>query len=828
MIFSWLNNLFGSVPAQVSFSGADAKLHEIRKLETYVASKLPLMPLADTKRRAQWLENYVDGFGLGNRALAGSVRECVHMLARDIHLFQTLRPINYSNLSLTAQSALLIQLQRQRAYIDSPDQVLSELEREMQRLLSPLLSALPDLASETDDDFFQLSVFELLANPTTLLDELVTEALRDEARDGMPAFPTLARTIDKNLEHNDLYETKHGRTAVLMPSQINLSLVGARDAYLSETAFEPLLSARLNFSIPYKYRFMHTHIQAGTGHGKTQLQQNLIYRDMLDPRQPGLIIMDSQNQMIDLLTHLQEFNPRGGSLKDRIVYADFSDVIRPVSINLFDASLKNNKPQSKRDQEARYNALLELYGYMFASLMGAELTAKMGLLFTYSLRVILQVPNANVHTLLDFLQNPSAYQKYIHALGGTAANFFANSFDAKQYEATKIQISQRLYTLLANPTLDRLFSGTRNAIDISEIMAQRKILLINTAKPVLQECAGVIGNLFIALIMQAAFARLSDPSDELPPCFVYIDEFHDYFTGASDIKFLKRMLEQARKAKVGLTFAHQELSQIPQTLVGLVKTTAVRYLGSLSETDARVFASGMNTSPEHLMSFVPSQDHTSFATHVKGVLPRATSLTLSYGTIEAKPRMSDEDYALFISRNQDLVSDVALEAPSAQPLTQHQELQRQLKACAQKLGFVALLEEPVSDGFIDLALFKDDLRLAIEISDTNEAAYEVQNIQKCISAGFSCLMVSEDHQHLSSIKQRALALLDEETLSQVHFFSPAEVETYLSRFAHEPVDSNDRGYSITAVQAQVSQELMELKLYQLARFIQTLKNRRAA
>src|SRR5437660_5184539 len=86
------------------------------------------------------------------------------------------------------------------------------------------------------------------------------------------------------------------------------------------------------FRIPFKARFEHTHIVGGSGHGKTQLLQHLILRD-LDQLRAGrgsLIVIDSQGDMLRTITHLAELSPaHAESLADRLVLIDPNDVEHP-------------------------------------------------------------------------------------------------------------------------------------------------------------------------------------------------------------------------------------------------------------------------------------------------------------------------------------------------------------------------------------------------------------------------------------------------------------------------------------------------------------------
>ena len=57
--------------------------------------------------------------------------------------------------------------------------------------------------------------------------------------------------------------------------------------------------------IPHEARFEHTHICAGTGHGKTQLLQKMILEDMqeLKDGRGSVVVIDSQGDLINKLMH---------------------------------------------------------------------------------------------------------------------------------------------------------------------------------------------------------------------------------------------------------------------------------------------------------------------------------------------------------------------------------------------------------------------------------------------------------------------------------------------------------------------------------------------
>jgi len=88
----------------------------------------------------------------------------------------------------------------------------------------------------------------------------------------------------------------------------------------------------------------------------------------------------------------------------------------------------------------------------------------------------------------------------------------------------------------------------------------------------------------------------------------------------------------------------------------------------------------------------------------------------------------------------------------------HRYLQLTLKEQAELFGFKATIEEkiPRSLETVDVGLKQDDLHVAIEISSTTKPDQEMQNIRKCLEAGYDYVIsVSSDGKNLSSLKTEA-------------------------------------------------------------------------
>ena len=113
---------------------------------------------------------------------------------------------------------------------------------------------------------------------------------------------------------------------------------------------------------------------------------------------------------------------------------------------------------------------------------------------------------------------------------------------------------------------------------------------------------------------------------------------------------------------------------------------------------------------------------------------------------------------------------------------QHRYLQSLVKRMAESRGFLATVEKEVFGGAgrVDVALENETRKIACEISVTNEPAYELQNIRKCLAAEFSpVVVISADARHLDKIRRLAEENLSEDEFSKTMFFSPEEFHSWI-------------------------------------------------
>lgn len=442
------------------------------------------------------------------------------------------------------------------------------------------------------------------------------------------------------------------------------------------------------------------------------------------------------------------------------------------------------------------------------------------------------IPGATLHTFLDLMEHGERFRSDMQKLDGTARRFFEEEFFHPSFAATKKQIAKRLWGILANPVFERMFSQPKGKLDLFEAMQARKIILISTAKDVLrQEGAEILGRFFLAKITQAVMERATLPLADRAPCFVYIDEAQEYVD-----EQMALLLNQARKYRVGLTLAHQNLDQLPPALrASVMSSTSIKFAGGVSAKDARSLADEMQVDADFLQGMRKRRGQTEFACHVRNRTPRAIAVSIPLGTVNAAAQLSDESLAELIDLNRQLFcspasaisNPVPEHAGERQPELskpelpeprdeafrpgrdayvsgrggkEHTYVQHLLRTAAQERGLKAEVELPAAAGAVDIAVEGRGRRIACEISITTDAEDEARNVTRCLAAGFDEVWLVVTSARRKTARARAItARLSSADAARTRVLTVLEALAELDQLGAEPTEEAKqvRGYTVT-------------------------------
>ena len=606
----------------------DRDVRDVRTLYARVRSAYEQSIFADEDRlEAALLATFKDvcqetGVTDYRRAVSIAYTPLSALLREELLSFPDLTDDDFTHLTLRDMSELRSLLFRKDTQLRRADETHDLAFRVVRVLLLRILEASGEAPTTASDGALELetSALDALHDPAEHIEFTWRLFFAKELED-----TALFEGVRAQLRHNTYtacrIEPNDQRAAskVIAPTEVKGRT--SRDLvsdYLGNTPLTSLFEANVPISISDEVRFEHTHILGGSGHGKTQLLLHLIHNDLTREEGPGLIVIDSQGDLIRTLSRLELFAP-GGALAERLVLIDPSDIEYPIALSLFDAPKNRLAGYGPAERERLLNGAVEMYEYVFSSLLGAELTQKQGVIFRFLARLMMVIPDATLHTFLDLMEHGERFRSYMAELDGTARRFFDEEFFHPSFAATKKQIAKRLWGILANPVFERMFSQPESKLDFFEAMQQRKIILISTAKDVLrQEGAEIFGRFLLAKITQAVMERAAIPHGDRSPAFIYIDEAHEYVD-----EHMAFLLNQARKYRVGLTLAHQNLDQLPPSLrASVMSSTSVKLAGGVSAKDARALADDFGADADFLQSMRKRRGRTQFACHVRNQTPR--------------------------------------------------------------------------------------------------------------------------------------------------------------------------------------------------------------
>jgi hypothetical protein len=616
------------------------------RLQAYVGE-------AEEQRNELCTKAVASVFNLSINETRGIVEEaayqlCLTLLAIEGHLYLPEVEINKQR-TMTETWELTAKIKR--ALVPFEEQSKKKLiEHAFTKLVERISDGLPQISIMAEDEWASLSVplYVLLPDPVRAIETVIGVVFNEELiQTGF--FEHLRFRLNYNINIAsgiNPVDPNASRKVVILPSKANMTTDELIATYLDATPFTDFFQTPLPFSIPMAARFEHMHVVGGSGHGKTQLLQHLILHD-LDQLREGrgtIIVIDSQGDMPRNTLSLLSV----GEMADRLVLIDPNDIEYLPALNLFDFGLERLARYNAVEREKLVNGAIALYEYLFGALLGAELTQRQGVIFRFLARLMMTVRGATIHTLMQFMEDPNTTRPHLHKLDFVSRRFFETQFFSKTFDDTRQQILTRLWGVLSNSVLERMFANERNKLDLFEAVNRGSIILINTAKDLLkQEGCEILGRFFIALICQAAQERASIPEDRRRSTFVYIDEAHDYFDES-----IENLLNQARKYKVGLVLAHQNLDQFEMRLRSTVAaSTSIKVVGGLSAKDTGVFSREMHCEPEFLQGMRKHRDRTEFACFVRNHTPQPIRLTVPLGEMERRPKLTDAQYAVIIERN---------------------------------------------------------------------------------------------------------------------------------------------------------------------------------
>lgn len=315
-----------------------------------------------------------------------------------------------------------------------------------------------------------------------------------------------------------------------------------RVTYFARTCYRHI---RDLFGIKRRDRLFHTYVIGKTGAGKSNLLLTLILQDIRNGE--GLTVIDPHGDLVEKIAATIPDHRH-----DDVIWFNVPDPTQPYGYNPL-------KHVASERRSLAASGILEAFHKLWGEKAWGQ---RLEYILRNALLAMLDQPSADLTDLLRLLRDDT-YRKQVVAniQNEPVKDFWVHEYPkyAARYRAEAIApIQSKIAAFLADPVLRRVLTAPEKPLHLRKVMDDGKILLINLAKGKLgEDSAAMLGALLVTTLGLAGFSRADiDPASRRHH-WVYMDEFQNFTTLS-----IANMLSELRKYNVGLTMAHQYLTQL--------------------------------------------------------------------------------------------------------------------------------------------------------------------------------------------------------------------------------------------------------------------------
>jgi Type IV secretion-system coupling protein DNA-binding domain len=581
-------------------------------------------------------------------------------------------------------------------------------------------------------------------------------------------------------------------------------------------------------------RVQHCYVIGASGTGKSTLLLNLILQDIHAGE--GLAVLDPHGDLVDdILGRIPE------TRWNDVILFDPSDEEYPVGFNVLEAHSEVEKNLLGSDLVAVFRRLSTSWGDQMTSVLGNA--------------VLAFLESAQGGTLVDlrrFLVDPTFRAQFLATVRDPEIVYYWQKSFPLLVGKPQGPILTRLDTFLRPKLIRAMVAQREQRFDLGRVMNEGKILLAKLSQGMIgEENAHLLGTLLVSKFHQLALSRQELAVSSRRPFSVFIDEFHHFVTPS-----MASILSGARKYRLGLVLAHQELQQLQSrdadVASAVMANPYTRICFRVGDHDAKRLAEGFSFfEARDLQNLKAGEaicrvERAEFDFNLRTFpLPEAagSEATLCRKEIVARSR---ERYA---TRREDVVipesqsvSPPAVQSappratepkdmpaqrvhpagppskrgPVSDPIrpdvpgrtlrdgnggAQHKYLQDIVRRWAASKGWKATIEKQILDGLgsVDVALERGGESVACEISVSTGIDHEIGNIRKCLAADFAHVaLVLPERKALARAKDAVRTTLSEEESKRVRVLTPEELFEFLDTLDAQGAarEENVRGYKV--------------------------------
>src|SRR3989339_65971 len=305
---------------------------------------------------------------------------------------------------------------------------------------------------------------------------------------------------------------------------------------------------KAKFGIKTDDRRRHFYVLGKTGMGKTNLLETMIIQDI--QRGKGVAVVDPHGELVE---NILRFIPNR-RIND-VIYFNPSDIEYPIAFNV----LEQVSPEYRH---LVASGLLGVFKKIWADSWGPRLEY----VLNNRLMGLLEYPGSTLLGIMRMLVDKSFRKKVINKITDPVIKSFWVEEYSKypdRFQAEAIApIQNKVGRFLSSSMMRNIVGQVQSAINLRDIMDNKKILLLNLSKGRIgEDNSALLGAMIITKIQLAAMSRVNIPEDKRNDFYLYVDEFQNFATDS-----FANILSEARKYRLDLIMAHQYILQLSESV----------------------------------------------------------------------------------------------------------------------------------------------------------------------------------------------------------------------------------------------------------------------
>ncbi len=329
------------------------------------------------------------------------------------------------------------------------------------------------------------------------------------------------------------------------------------------------------FGIKANDRRQHMYLLGSSGTGKSTTLENMIYQDIQAGH--GVAVIDPHGNLAEKVLN---FIP-SHRIND-VVYFNATDTEYPSGFNILENS----------DESYRHFLIVSSLISTFKKIWIDSWRPRLEYVLRNTILALLSYPGSTLLGITRILEDEEYREMVIENLTDPVVKSFWEDeypkYPKRLQDEVFTSIQNKVGQLFSMPLIKNIVGQVKSKINISEIIDEGKILIVNLSKGAIgEDASALLGAIMVTEIQMAVMSRIKLSKVRRRDFYLYIDEFHTFITDS-----FFSMLSRDNNYHLNLIIAHQYIGQLVNEQNTELRDTVFNNIGTIIayrviEEDAR-------------------------------------------------------------------------------------------------------------------------------------------------------------------------------------------------------------------------------------------------